>query len=293
MIGEVTRCTACGYPHDAGGCARCGGAVHDPSDGRRRPIGPSGPVRDLLDGFLSLFRGALALLHDRIYVGKLALPIAANVVAMLIVAAGLFWGFLELFDWLLGIDETRQDGVWSVIGWGAGVLSLVLAVVTLWLVAPVLMETVTEPFLDPIAAATETAWAGRPVAAIDSGLWRSTLAGLRGSARLLLIQLALLVPLLLLSLTGIGALVALVVCGWLNALVWFGIPCSRRGYSLRDRRLLLRRNWARALGFGIAFQLALFVPVFNLLLLMPAAAVATSVLYLRFDKAVALAPRRS
>lgn len=258
--------------------------MRDPRDGGLIRAGPDGVVRDLVQGFLSLFAGALSLLHDRVYVGKLALPILANLVAIVVVFAGLFWGLFELFDWLLGSDWGSLDGLRTVVSWASGVLSLVMAAIALWLIAPVLIETVTAPFLDPIAAATEGAWAGRPVAAVEPGFWRSAMAGLTASAHILLIQLGLLIPLLLLSLTGIGAFVSLLVAGWLNALVWMDIPCARRAYRLDERRALLRRNWARALGFGIAFQLALFIPLFNLILLTPAAAVATSTLYFRFDK---------
>ena len=89
---------------------------------------------------------------------------------------------------------------------------------------------------------------------------------------------------LLLTLTGVGALLSLVVAAMLNAIVWFDIPLARRGYGLRARLRVLRRNWAAALGFGLAFQLALPLLPFSLLLLTPAATVAVSSLYFRFEK---------
>ena len=68
------------------------------------------------------------------------------------------------------------------------------------------------------------------------------------------------------------------------ATVWFEIPFARRGYGLRHRLRVLRRNWARALGFGFAFQVGMCVPVFNFTLLGPAAAVGVTMLYFHFEK---------
>ncbi len=147
------------------------------------------------------------------------------------------------------------------------------------------------PFLDPLAAATERAWLGNESKALDAGIWSGLVYSVRIAAQILLIQIALVIPLFLLSLTGIGAVLAAFIAAWLNALVWLDIPCSRRGYDLRQRSALMKRNWARAVGFGLAFQLGLFVPVFNILLLTPAAAVAISALYLQFDKTGVSRPR--
>ena len=48
----------------------------------------------------------------------------------------------------------------------------------------------------------------------------------------------------------------------------------------------MRKNWARALGFGLAFNVGMLVPFFNILFLGPATAVAVSLLYFRFEKKV-------
>jgi uncharacterized protein involved in cysteine biosynthesis len=281
------RCPACGYPSTAPGCARCGGSVRSPRDGRPPRPAPGVPLRDLAEGFASLFAGALALLHDRPYVGKLALPIVVNLAVLSAAFFGLFLGAWELFDgWLGGPDRGLPPFLAGLASWAGGALALVLAAVALWLLAPVLIETVTGPFHDPIAEATEVAWTDRPMPAVDPGFWSTAAAGVRAAVHVLAWQLALLVPLLLLSLTGIGALVAALAGAWLNALVWFDLPCARRGYDLRERRALLRRNWARAVGFGLAFQVGMFIPLFNLLLLTPAAAVAASAQYFRCDKRV-------
>lgn len=280
-------CPVCGYPRGAAAtapCARCGG------EARRGPEGPvvraarGVPIVDLAHGFQSLFRAAIDVLHRREYVGQLALPIAANLVAIT-AALVLFWlGFWRLFEWLVGVDWGVLEFLRAIVSWVSWVLAMVLAVLSLFLLAPVLIETVTSPFLDPLAQTTERLYGGPAMTPLDRGVWQGTLDSLRSSAQILTIQLALWLPVLLLSVTGVGFVIALVICAWLNALVAFDVPCTRRGYGLRDRLRLIGRNWARAIGFGLAFQLGLFVPFFNLLLLTPAAAVATSRLYFHFEK---------
>jgi uncharacterized protein involved in cysteine biosynthesis len=239
---------------------------------------------EFVEGFVSVFAGALSLLHDKAYVGRLSLPILANLVALTASFAALFWGSWTVFDGLVA-GWIADDGILaSVLGFAGGVLSLVLATVTLWFTAPVLIETVLGPFLDPLAQATEEAWTGRPSPALDLGFWNSLLQGLRASSRILALQLVLLLPLLLLSLTGVGALLAMLVGAYCNAIVWFEIPCGRRGLSLRERRALIRRNWPRAVGLGLGFQVGLLIPLFNFLLLTPATAVAASAQFFRLDR---------
>lgn len=231
-----------------------------------------------------MFASALSLLHDKAYVGRLALPIVANLVVLTAAFGAIFWGSKELFEGLVA-DWISDDGLLAgALGFAGGVLALVLATVTLWFTAPVLIETVLGPFLDPLAQATEEAWTGRPCPALDLGFWKSLLQGLRASARILGLQLLLLLPILLLSLTGIGALLAMLIGAYCNAIVWFEIPCGRRGYSLRERRTLVRHNWPRAVGLGLGFQVGMLIPLFNFLLLTPATAVAVSAQYFRLDR---------
>jgi uncharacterized protein involved in cysteine biosynthesis len=94
----------------------------------------------------------------------------------------------------------------------------------------------------------------------------------------------LLVPLLFLSFCGIGVVLGALIGALFAGLVWLGIPAMRRGLGFDQRVALLRRNWARVVGFGLAFEAGMFVPLFNLFLLTPTAAVAISILYFHLDK---------
>lgn len=258
--------------------------MRSPRDGKAPAARRGAALSEFLEGFSSVFAATISLLHDKAYVGRLTLPVLANLVTLLACFSLIFWGSWSLFGGLVDGWIDADGWLASIVGFAGGVIALVLATVTLWFTAPVLIETVLGPFLDPLAQATEEAWIGRPSPALDLGFWPSLVQGLRAAARILGLQLTLLVPLLLLSLTGVGALLATLIGAYCNAIVWFEIPCSRRGYSLGERRALIRGNLPRAIGLGLGFQVGLLVPLFNFLLLTPATAVAVSAQYFRLDR---------
>jgi uncharacterized protein involved in cysteine biosynthesis len=84
---------------------------------------------------------------------------------------------------------------------------------------------------------------------------------------------------------GAGIPLVLLLAGAGAAVVFFEAPAARRGLDLRQRLGVLRANWARALGFGMALCLLALVPLFDLLLLAPAAGVASARLWFSFAKA--------
>jgi len=247
--------------------------------------GPGFFAKDLAHGFLTFFAASLALINRREFVGKLGLPIVANLLVLLAIFLGFFLGLLTLFEGLVegsswGWFEFLRDWV----GWIGPVLSLVLACVSLMLLAPVIIETVIGPFLEPLAEVVEKIHGGSKMEATRRSFWQVLIWGVRSSAQILLMQVLVLIPCLILSLFGIGALLAFLVSAWFNALIWFELPFARRGYGLRHRRAVLKQNWARAIGFGLAFQVGMFIPIFNFILLTPAAAVAASSLYFHLEK---------
>lgn len=270
-------------------CDRCFGSLRDHHG---RPIQPKvgfAPI-SFLRGFFSLIDGCLFLFSRPEFAGKLRAPFLVNFVVVALAFFGMFYGLWSLFGWLTAGHWGWFEWMHASEGWLAGILAAALAAVTMFFVAPVLIETVTGPFLDPLADTTEKIEGGPHMRALDPGVWGGAVIGLRSSAQILAIQLILLPISLLISLSGIGVVIAVVLAAFLNAVVWFDIPAARRGIGLRGRLRLIRRNWAAALGFGLAFQAGLLIPIFNFLMLTPAAAVATSRLFLRFDRSVLPAP---
>jgi uncharacterized protein involved in cysteine biosynthesis len=239
---------------------------------------------DLFHGFFAVFQAGLHLFNRPEFFGKLKLPVVANLITFLILFAATWYGLSALFDWLLEAEWGFLDFLRGVV---QTVAPLVLTLVALFLLAPAIIEAVTGPFLDGLADATEKLMAGEAIRAVDLGAWRNLLLGLRSTAQILVIQIGILLPCLFLSLAlpAIGFFIVYGIAAALTALIWFEIPFLRRGQGLRQRVQVLRCNWARALGFGMAFQLGMLVPFFNMFLLTPAATVAASMLYFHFEKA--------
>lgn len=257
---------------------------------RAEPLGP--PIRpgrrffllDIGHGFATFFLAGLQLLLRKEYFGKLRLPLLANLVALVLMFAGSWVGLYQLFDWLTAQSWGWLDFLRGPMSWTQSVFALALTVIAFVLLAPAVVEVVTSPFLDPLAATVETMLGGPGIRAVERSFWQGTVAGVRATAEVLALQVMVLIPCLFLSFCGAGFLLAFAVAAALNAVLWFEIPFARRGYGTAERLRVLRHNWARALGFGLAFQLGLFVPFFNILLIAPAAVVAVSTLYFHLEK---------
>ena len=276
-------CPSCGYyVVEGAGCPRCGGSTRPAPDRPREAPGSNFFLLDIADGFLEVFRGGAYLFTRPEFEGKLKGPLLANLITIPIAVVALWLGLKGLLSW--ADSAGWGPAAWHVPGWLEGAFTLLLALLTIYLLLPVLVETVTAPFLDPLAEATERMLGGPGMRAERVPILRSLALSAAIGAKLLLLQIGVLVLTVLLSFCGLGLPIAILAAAYLSALVWFDIPFARRGYPLRTRRRLLAANWARAVGFGLGFQVGLLVPLFNLLLLTPAAAVAASVLFLRFDK---------
>jgi CysZ protein len=281
---DSVPCPACGYPMRGAPCGACGGTVLVGPHGAAIRPGRGMIVADIAHGFWTFFSAGLQLMLRPEYFGKLKLPLLANMVALAMLFAAAWFGLHELFAQLTASDWGWLDFLRSAMTFAQPVLALALTVITFFLIAPAIIETITSPFLDGLAGTVETTLGGPGLRAVQRPFWQGLVANVHATASVLVLQIAVLVPCLVLSFCGGGLVIAFVVCALLNALLWFEIPFARRGLDLRERIRVLRHNWARALGFGLAFQLGLFVPFFNFLLLAPTAAVAASMLYFHFEK---------
>ena len=280
----VPLCPDCGYRSGATPCEYCGGRIVAVGGGRIVAAKRGFFIGDMLHGFLALFSSGLHLFNRTEFFGKLKLPVVANLITFVVLFVAAWFGLYAFFDWLLQAE-------WGFLDFLRDVIHVVdppgLTLITMFFLAPAIIETVTGPFLDGLADTTEKAMAGESIQAVDLGTWRNALLGVRSTAQILVIQFLVLVPCLILVwvLPLFGVLFVYAIAGALTSLIWFEIPFLRRGQGLRQRVRVLRHNWARALGFGMAFQLGMLVPFFNMFLLTPAATVAASMLYFHFEKA--------
>jgi hypothetical protein len=279
------RCGRCG--HETGqpeACSLCSGRLRelDHLDRELRPGLGFAPFA-LVRAFVGFFRAASHLLHRPEFVGRLQLPVAVNAVGFLAgTACAVLLATSVFAPWFAAPWPVFED--LRAANEGSGSLRLTLA--TTWLLGPTLLEVVTGGLLSPLSSGTELAIAGPKVAAAgDAATIASTFPRLRASARVFLIQLAVLPLAWLCVLTPwVGLPLAFLLGTAAAAVVWFEAPFARRGLGLGPRLRGLARNWPLAAGFGAAWQLAVAVPFLNLLALAPTAAIAAAALYFRFDK---------
>jgi uncharacterized protein involved in cysteine biosynthesis len=282
--GAARRCRCCGhFAAAAAACPYCGGDANALGDAPA-PLRPGRGLwpLDLVHGVALFARGAVQVLHHRAFVHQLKVPIAANAIAFASFAA-LAWTILmpAFRSWFAG-EWPLLDG-WRAANAEVGPVRLLLA--SAWFLWPVWFDAIAGASVEPLADAAESAIAGPGMREPMPAGWRTTVDRLRLRARLFACQLLLLPAVWLCALLPVvGLPLSFLAASAAAAAVWCELPAARRGLDLRAHLLDLRRNWARALGFGAGCQLGLVLPFLNLLLLAPAAAVGATMLHFHFDK---------
>lgn len=270
-------CPWCGYARTHEPCGTCGDTLLREPGGR--PMGRA-PRRgffpfDIARGFLGFFAGTTVLFNRPEFAGKLKLPVITNLIVVTGVGVALWFAFRGLF--------ARIGAEGDLLGFFAGVFATLLTLVSVYFILPPLVELVLGPFLEPLVDVVEQSMGGPDMRPPERLVWTSIKDGAHSAAQLLMLSGACWLASLVLALVGLLPL-AFAVSAFAAAITWFELPTHRRGYRLRDRLWLLRRNWAVALGFGLAFQVGALIPLFNILLLAPTAAVSATMLYLRMEK---------
>lgn len=210
-----------------------------------------------------------------------------GVLPALIVGAIWTGAFLDLATDLDSVVAwlTPFAGGWGALQWpvrvivGASVLVAMLLVAGLAFTAVVL--TVADPFYERISHDVE-ARLGNPPDQRDDPWLRSVLRAARDGLMLLLASVLVGIAAFLLGLIPIaGPIIAAVfgaaVGGWFLVVELTGTPFDARGYTLRERRAVLRRSRARVLGFGAATWLLFLIPL-GAVVVMPAAVSGATVL---------------
>lgn len=170
-------------------------------------------------------------------------------------------------------EEPWRTGMRVVAGAAVAAAGILLLAYTF--VAVTLL--VGDPFYERIWRAVETNLGDAPVE-VQRGLLRSLADALR------LVALAVLVTLLLLVcglIPGLGQLIALVLGalfgGWILALELTGFAFDARGFTLTQRRRMLRAHRSRSLGFGVLTYLLFLIPG-AAVIVMPAAVAGAALL---------------
>lgn len=271
-----TLCEICGYQRQAEVCHVCGGQAQ--TLGKRGPlqVGRGNAIMDIVRGIMDVRRAAFALLFDREFIGKLRLPVAANIAGF---AAILTMGWL----WLMpAFEQSFRSHPEQTASEGPH-----LWLFAVWLAAgPALLDFLGGWAQDPIRRATEQHMLG-------ATLTKPPLAGIRWLDRLQMLLLVSIMTMMMMAavmIPWIGVPATILLGGAMAAIVWLQPPQAVRGFGLRARLMTLRRNPWRALGTGLGLQAAAFIPPIGPLALLPIATACATSAYLHFDKQAPDAP---
>ncbi|GAB3297191.1 EI24 domain-containing protein [Parasphingorhabdus pacifica] len=205
-------------------------------------------------------------------------------ISTLVLLAG--WGALLYYSGDLVMAVTPFAGDWSamwrqllrimvgVVLVGAGLLLGAVSFIALTLL-------IGGPFYEHIAERTEERL-GLDTSDDGAGWARSAARGIRDSIQLVLIVVVGALLLFALGFVPVLGQIAAPVLGvlfgaWMISLEMVGVVFQRRGMTLGERHRALRRDRARALGFGIPTYLLCLVPVAQLVVV-PSAVVGGTIL---------------
>ena len=231
-----------------------------------------GALRDVGGGFVPLrfFSGAGFAASGVAFTFKHKRLIAWSIVPMLVqvgLFGGLLWGGLWLLDGGLHAIGPEPGHWYSFVGGVARVIGVAAVVVTSVLLSLMLGSIVCDPFYDVLSEATEAILLGRPLSK------RRTVAGVAGGIvkEILglpwrLVMYAIVAgPLWLLSLTGVGAVIAVpltLLWTWMFvALSGMSRSLARHAVPKRRRFLIIFSRPVVALGFGAAGWLMSHLPL--------------------------------
>jgi uncharacterized protein involved in cysteine biosynthesis len=255
-----------------------------------------GSVSRFREGLLLLVEGGRFLRHERRLWPLATVPVlfATILVGM---AVSLFWVRLEMIHdaWIsvLPIFEATSWWAWIWVGpgkllfWLVGWLGVVVAFAFSLIVALLLANLVSAPFLDRLSQRVESIERGESPSSSTgfSGVVTETLRSFAAE-----LQRIVFLGVIWIGLTGVGFVVpgAHLVTGplliattvLLLPLDYAGFALDRRQISFRSRRRWLWANLSTMTGFGGVAFFACLVPGLNLLI-MPALVTAGTLLVLR------------
>lgn len=222
-------------------------------------------MRGLVSGFGAVVRGARMLVASQRLKRLAVMPVALSLVTLVLLSyLALHYGHA----WM--VQKLPQEGFWATLGSVASTVVLLAAAVVASFYASML---ITQPFMDPLSAATEAEMASLPQ---GSG------GGVRAVVRegwLVLVDVGVDLFWMVLAQALLLLIYFTPVAAWLHPLLawitnaWFagaGMVCSplvRRGWRGRKRWRVMRRHSGLVLGVGTAAALLALVPLAQLLTL--------------------------
>lgn len=187
----------------------------------------------------------------------------------------------ELAAWVTPFADGWNESLRAAtrVAAGVSIVGAYLAISLLLFTALTLI--IGGPFYEYIAEKVEDGLGGVPEAE-QVPWWRSAVVGVRDAVLLIGLAILFAIPLFLagfLPIVGQTAVPVIAVCvnAWLLGIELTGIPFTRRGKRLRERRAVLRSRRAMTLGFAVPTYLLCLIPL-AAMVVMPAAMAGGTVL---------------
>lgn len=231
--------------------------------------------------------------HPRLW-RHAVLPIVCNLVLTVLLLAGLIWGGVASYDWLLAQVPLESWWTWAQVLVRSVLLPVALVVVIAGfaIAAWILFQGILcGHFYSLLAREVEIQLGLNPADMREVPLWYQVTDAVRDLAFLSAIAIGC----LLLNLVPVlGSIAALLIGGYFDAFV-FGMeyldyPQALRARGRRVQREFARQHRAVTLGLGASVTLLTFIPVLNSVLLTTAATGAV-LLYRKLDPQAAAGTR--
>lgn len=194
-----------------------------------------------------------------------AVPAVLTTLLLLGGMVALVYWFTDLGAWLTPFADDWSEGWRTTIRIAAGVALIGLAMAVGQIAFSALTLAIGGPFYEHIAEKVEDGLGGVPDA-VDLSFAKLLWLGLRDGLLLVLRSLMFTIPLFFAGFipvagqTVVPVLLALVTA-WFLALELIAVPFYRRGMDLKQRRLVLRKRRALALGLGLPASLLCLIPL--------------------------------
>jgi CysZ protein len=240
---------------------------------------PRGRLPRFAAGFSYLFRGLADLTSTPGMWLWALLPLVLNLLVFSLVLVTAVWAAAHYAS---GLSENSWGILWgSLAGLAAFALVLLVSFFTFGLVAPVLAA----PFNELLSQRAEEKLTGSTGDSQERPLAGELLRAAWSATKLFLLELAVVLPALLLLLIPFAGVVLFAIpAGFFIALAYLDYPLDRRKLSVRQKLAFCRRHAAEVMGFGLSTYLVMMVPFLNVLMI-PVAAVAGARLFVELDRA--------
>jgi len=223
-------------------------------------------VRDFFTGVRLFGRGLTILLRTPRLLWLGMLPALLTALLLLGGMVALVYWADDLAAWVTPFANGWAAGLRSAVRVAAGVALVAAALVVGVISFSALTLAVGGPFYEHIAEKVEDDLGGGPPVEAELPWWRLLWLGIRDGILLVLRSLLYTIPLLVagfipvIGQTVVPVLLALVTA-WFLALELVAVSFYRRGMDLRQRRAILAKRRALALGLGLPASLLCMIPL--------------------------------